>query len=218
MASSANYSATPLLGSGSCTTGDTSRTAPALANAGVITVARNNGARVDRLPMAAIGTTVASMARLFTVEGFAGEAIQSITFSGTTATVTTTLSHGLTTGDLVTVQGVKPRQYNVESVAVTVLTPTTFTYTMAQAPQSNATTVGEYSYTPAAPTFSLLLEFPITANTPSASNPVISRTFSESTNPELFPLILPPGHQLRCTVNDTQTSSGLNYNAIGGHF
>lgn len=218
MASSANYSATPKLGTGTCTTGDSSRTAPTLANTGLIAVARNSGARIDRLNMVAIGTTTASMARLFTVEGFAGEAIQSITFSTTTATVTTTLAHGLTTGDLVTVQGVKPRQYNVRSVACTVLTPTTFTYTMAQAPQSNATTVGEFSYTPAAPTFSLLAEFATTANTPSATNPVISKNYSESTNPELFPLILPAGHQLRCTVNDTQTSSGLDFTAFGGDF
>lgn len=78
-----------------------------------------------------------------------GPAISSITFSSTTATVTTAAAHGLTTGDTISVTGAVPAPYNVANVPVTVTSPTTFTYVMGSTPASNATTVGSYTRNPA---------------------------------------------------------------------
>jgi hypothetical protein len=77
------------------------------------------------------------------VEG-TGNAISSITFSGTTATVTTATAHGRTTGEPVSVSGAAPSAYNVTNAAITVTSSTTFTYTMASTPATNATTPGSY--------------------------------------------------------------------------
>lgn len=78
-----------------------------------------------------------------------GAAIAAITFSGTTATVTTSAAHGLATGDPITVTGAVPAAYNVAGAGVTVISPTVFTYQMASTPASNATTVGSYVRNPA---------------------------------------------------------------------
>lgn len=74
-----------------------------------------------------------------------GATISSITFAATTATVTTTTNHGRTTGDIVTVYAALPTDYNATG-AITVTGATTFTYTMATTPATNATYVGAYSY------------------------------------------------------------------------
>lgn len=74
-----------------------------------------------------------------------GATIASITFVGTTATVTTSVAHGRTTGDNVTHYAALPSQYNATG-NITVTGATTYTYTMATAPATNATTVGAYSY------------------------------------------------------------------------
>lgn len=76
----------------------------------------------------------------------AGATITSITFSGTTATVTTATAHGLSTGDTVTVSGASPSDYNVTAAPITVLTSTTFSYQMLTTPATNATVVGSYIY------------------------------------------------------------------------
>jgi hypothetical protein len=52
-----------------------------------------------------------------------------ITRNSTTATATTTDSHDLSTGNHVTIAGATPAGYNL-TAAVTVVTPTTFTYTV----------------------------------------------------------------------------------------
>jgi hypothetical protein len=79
-----------------------------------------------------------------------GAAISSITFAGTTATVTTAVPHGLANGGLVTVTvaAAVPSSYNVAVAPINVLTATTFTYVMATTPATNATTVGTFTYTP----------------------------------------------------------------------
>jgi hypothetical protein len=82
-----------------------------------------------------------------TYEGYTaapGTLISSITYSSTTATLTTGSAHGLTTGAVVTVSGATPSQYNGTYV-ITVTSTTSFTYTMATAPSSNATIVGSYT-------------------------------------------------------------------------
>lgn len=77
-----------------------------------------------------------------------GVTISSITFSGTTATVTTASPHGRVTGDTVTVTGTSPSDYNVTAAPITVVDDTTFTYSMATTPATNATVVGSYVYGP----------------------------------------------------------------------
>lgn len=78
-----------------------------------------------------------------TVRSLTAQTISTITASGTTATLTTSAAHGLTTGDQVTITGATPTQYN-GTYTVTVTGATTFTYTMASAPGGNATVVGTY--------------------------------------------------------------------------
>lgn len=67
-----------------------------------------------------------------------GASISSITRSGTTATVTTTAAHGLATGDYVAIAGANQADYNI-TASITVLTTTTFTYTVANSPTTPAT-------------------------------------------------------------------------------
>jgi hypothetical protein len=75
------------------------------------------------------------------------QTISTITRGGTgnlTATVTTASSHGLVTGNQVTVSGATASNYNGTYI-ITVTGPSTFTYTMATAPAANATVVGSYT-------------------------------------------------------------------------
>lgn len=72
------------------------------------------------------------------------QTISSITHVGTTATVTTAITHGLITGQQISVSGASPIEYNgVYKVTSTGIT--TFTYVMLAAPATNATTVGTYT-------------------------------------------------------------------------
>lgn len=70
--------------------------------------------------------------------------ISTITHSTTTATVTTATNHNLITGNQIVVAGASPSEYN-GTFTVTVTGNTTFTYTMASSPATNATTVGAYT-------------------------------------------------------------------------
>jgi hypothetical protein len=70
-------------------------------------------------------------------------AISTITRVGTLATLTTSSSHGLATGKQVSITGCTPSAYN-GVYTITVLNSTSFTYTMASVPASNATVVGSY--------------------------------------------------------------------------
>jgi hypothetical protein len=75
------------------------------------------------------------------------QTISSITRGGTgnlTATVITAAPHGLISGNQVTISGASPIQYNGTFI-ITKVDNTTFTYTMATAPATNATTVGTYT-------------------------------------------------------------------------
>ena len=69
--------------------------------------------------------------------------ISSITYVGTTATLTTATAHGLTTGAYVSITGTTPAAYS-GVFKITVTGTTTFTYTMASDPAGNATVVGTY--------------------------------------------------------------------------
>lgn len=70
--------------------------------------------------------------------------IASITRSGTTATLTTSEAHGLSSGMQITVSGASPAQYN-GTFTITATGPTTLTYVMASDPGSSASPVGSYA-------------------------------------------------------------------------
>lgn len=64
----------------------------------------------------------------------------------------------------------------------------------------------------------LWAEVPVGAITPSGTVAVWSQTLEAVTAPNKMPLLLPSGWSLRASINDTQTSSGVNVIAIGGNF
>jgi len=69
--------------------------------------------------------------------------ISSITYVDAVATLTTATAHGLTTGAYVSITGTTPAAYS-GVYKITVTSTTTFTYTMATTPGTNATVVGVY--------------------------------------------------------------------------
>jgi Tfp pilus tip-associated adhesin PilY1 len=64
--------------------------------------------------------------------------VTSLTRTGTTATVTTAGAHGLASGNLITIQGASPNDYN-GPVTITVTGSNTFTYPIAEYPPTTAT-------------------------------------------------------------------------------
>jgi hypothetical protein len=72
------------------------------------------------------------------------QTISTITFVGNVATLTTAAPHGLITGNRVTISGASPAAYNGTFV-ITRTGASTFTYTMASTPATNATVVGTYT-------------------------------------------------------------------------
>ena len=72
------------------------------------------------------------------------QTISTITHVGAVATVTTAVAHGLITGNRIVLSGASPSAYNGTYV-ITVTGTTTFTYTMASTPATNATVVGSYT-------------------------------------------------------------------------
>jgi hypothetical protein len=70
--------------------------------------------------------------------------ITSITNTGTGALVTTASAHNLYTGNIITVAGATPSEYN-GTYAITRQSATTFTYALTANPGGNATVVGTYS-------------------------------------------------------------------------
>jgi hypothetical protein len=69
--------------------------------------------------------------------------INSITYSGTTATLTTATAHGLITGAYVSITGTTPSEYS-GVYKITVTSTTKFTYKLTAAVSGNATVVGTY--------------------------------------------------------------------------
>ncbi len=72
------------------------------------------------------------------VNGYGSVPITSITRAGAVATVTTSAAHGFATGDSALIAGANEADYNGD-VEVTVLTTTTFTFPVANAPTTPAT-------------------------------------------------------------------------------
>lgn len=81
------------------------------------------------------GTTRTEITRIGTA------AITSLTHVTTTATLTTTAPHGMSTSDTIEVYGASPNAYN-GTFTITVTGPSVFTYTMTSDPGANATNVG----------------------------------------------------------------------------
>ena len=71
-----------------------------------------------------------------------------ITYSGTTATVTTSSAHGYFSGEQVKIAGAAQAQYD-GIFTISVLSPTTFTYGLPSSPGSNATGTMTAVLTPA---------------------------------------------------------------------
>jgi hypothetical protein len=218
MSASAQYTSSPKFDNAVVLTADTSLTQPANATVGIPFTAGRSGGRIDNIFMSAVGTTVAAQLRLFVCKGTPGQDIVSITSLGTVATVTTVSPHGMVTGDLATFQDMFPVGFNVKASSITVTSPTTFTYIIPNLLDVSPTRLGYYTSTPVAPLYSLLKEVPITATTPSASVSAFNMQLTTMLNPELLPIILPPGYSLRANISVTQTGSGINISGNSGDF
>ena len=217
MSTTANYAATPIIGAGGVSVADVSYSQPTNSTVAVLVTAPSTGARIDNIDGVTQGTSVAGLARLFTCDGTPGQTISGITSATVTATVTTLLPHGLITGDLVTHFDAFPIEYNVPSVAVTVLSATTYTYPIVSAGSIAASVVGAYSSTRASPVYKLLAELPIIAVVGSSTNRAFCFSLDSQSNSDFMPIILPPGHSLRMTVSTAQTNI-LRAVARGGRF
>lgn len=215
MSASAQYAASPKCGAVTISSANTNR--DGTGTMGVVFTAGPNGARIDKLLAQALAATTAGMIRFFVTKGFPGRTITGITFSTTTATVTTDTAHGLSTGQKVTVQGAAPDNYNVTDVVATVASATTFTYPMAVAPTTNATLVGYYATTLAVPVSALIKEVKVDAITPSNTVQAFSRALSSSlaNDQDVLPLALPPGYSLRVS---TAIAESFSCQAFGGDF
>lgn len=202
MSSTAQYASTVKTGMVSISTANTNR--DGTGTLGIVFTAGASGARIDKINTQASGTTTAGIVRYYLTKGRPGAIISSITFSTTTATVTTATAHGLSTGNLLTLQGALPDDYNVAGVAITVTSTTTFTYTMSTTPTVNATVIGYYSTTPATPVTELWREVLVSAITASGTVAAFNNTMSSTyiSDQGYLPLQLQPGYSLRAsTVN-----------------
>ena len=81
--------------------------------------------------------------------------ISSITYVGSTATLTTATAHGLITGAYVSITGTTPAEYS-GVFKITVTSTTTFTYRLVSAVSGNATVVGVYLNQTTTPVNSLM--------------------------------------------------------------
>lgn len=183
MSATAQYAAQPKVNGCRISTANPSRTGTGAM--GVVLTAGPGGALVNSLIFQAITDTLAGVLRMFVVKGRMGATINTMTFVDTLVTVTTQTPHGLTSGDLITVQRSLPDQYNVDNLPVTVLSTTTFTYVVPVAPTVTPSQNGVYSTTPAAPVAALAREIlvpsvggitPRTLSTMTAAAAVITAT------------------------------------------
>jgi len=77
----------------------------------------------------------------YTIKKTSGISVSGISGSSSTPTVTTTAPHGLTTGDIITIQGANQSVYNI-SAAITVTGTSTFTYSLYEFATPSATVTG----------------------------------------------------------------------------
>jgi len=86
MATTAQYAATPIVGSATLTTADTSLTAPTTAS--TIITAGSSGTRIDYIEVIGVATTVAGLINLFLYDGSAYILWQQIPVIAVTASTT----------------------------------------------------------------------------------------------------------------------------------
>lgn len=170
-----------------------------------------SGTRIDKIQVNALGDTTNGMLRLFLARVRIGLALASLTFVTTTATATTSSPHGLVTGDLVTVEGAAPSQYNVTGVAITVLTPTSFSYAMGAPPATNATVVGSYVTSPAGRPPVLWRELPVSA---AVVSPRTISSIGQSSTTATLTTATPHG----LSTGDTVVIAGATPAAFNGTF
>ena len=92
------------------------------------------------------------------------QAISSITYSGTTATATTSVASGFSTDETVTITGVTPSAYD-GTFTVTATGTNTFTYTMDSTPSANASGTSMTATTSITATAGTLYTVPINVST-----------------------------------------------------
>jgi len=136
---------TATIGGNTAITGTLSATQnPTFTGTGELTVPAGTTAERSALPTVGMTRYNRTTNVYESYVGIAGQTISTITFATTTATLTTSSAHGLSTGNIVTVSGASPSNYN-GTFSITVTGSTTFTYVMATAPSINAATVGTYT-------------------------------------------------------------------------
>jgi hypothetical protein len=170
------------------------------------------GVRIDNIDFEAAGPTpTASTLRLFYAPGNAGLTVSSVSVSTVTATVTTVGNHGLSTNMVVYTSGFVPIEYNGIFTVTSTPSSTSFTFVMPVAPTIPPSVIGTYTYAIASPALSLLREVAITQiASPSATTPVWNGNLNTNSNPDIFPIVLPPGYSLRASMNDIQIVAQAN--------
>lgn len=171
--------------------------------------------RIHQILLQAQGNVTNGMLRLFIVKGRPGVTISSITFSGTTATVTTVEDHKLTTGDRVTFRDCLPEVYNVTDTPVTVSTAKVFTMIVGSVPAIAASELGGYIFTPATLQIASYREVMVTLTNVTATTPAWSAVMSavQLNDAGYLPLILPAGYSLRIATHNAEQFSAL---VVGG--
>lgn len=117
-------------------------------NAGVKIPRGTIGTTTGRVQMSynglQIGIVDGDSMYIYTIDRTA-KPILSLTRVGTTATLKTTVPHGRFTGETITEAGALPAAYNVTAAVITVVDPTTLTYTMLSDPGASASPMGAYT-------------------------------------------------------------------------
>lgn len=138
-----------------------------------------------------------------------GATVSTMTHSTTTATVTTSLAHNMTTGNSVTVTGATPSAYN-GTFTITVTGSTTFTYTMLSDPGANASVVGTYTFTPSGTFF-----FDTALST--ASNPPLESEWSVTSAHIARPFFIPTTGLMAFLKNGTSGTFSIDcFNTASG--
>lgn len=215
MSTAAQYASIPKIGIANISTANANRDGTGTIGTVITaTATTTSGTRIDKIVIEATSTTTAGLVRLYLTEGFVGNTVTSMTFVSTTATVTTAVAHGRTTGDIVTMQGAVPYNYNGQFV-ITVTGASTFTYTMTAAPTVNAQVMGAYTYTLATPTTRLFREITVDAIVPSGTVKAFTNVASSSSLADAgyLPLILPTGWSLRASTVNAEAFTVTAHNA-----
>lgn len=174
-----------------------------------ITVASSGGDDVYELQQLNVRLDAKLLSDAGVVNARAGGSVTSITRTGTTATVTTSGTHGKVTGDYVEIAGANETDYN-GIFEVTVTDTTHFTYEVANSPSSPATgtITWDNGGTPVLFTQPFVDVNSITV-TPKGTSAVIAiYDFTDIANPTYFKVLL-------FTTGGSRTSGDASWNVRG---